>query len=129
MNKADIHYSLGIDPSLSDTGISILDNQGLPVEMTSIKTNRIGDLIEQRFERYSKSLVGIEEAINPYICKVKVICIEAYSYRSLGKKDALYEQGALIRDYLLDIKREDCKIIEVAPMSLKKFIILAISVF
>jgi Holliday junction resolvasome RuvABC endonuclease subunit len=114
---------LGLDLSLSDSGISLINEDGSILILESIKSKRVGDKIEERFARYYSILNQIRELIIPYIEKIKGIAIEMFSYGSQGRIVQLAESATLVRDLILRNKNKDSFIIEVSPISLKKFIL------
>jgi len=114
---------IGCDFSLANSGICFLNETEKPINLFSIKTKRYGDNIEERFKRYFEILDELKKHSNYLnVNDVKIICIESYSLYSKGKIINLCESGTLNREYFLKSFPE-AKIIEVAPISLKKFIL------
>ena len=116
-------FYIGMDLSLECSGLSIINDNGTTVLTAAIKSNRLGDNIEDRFERYYNILDQIVVILESYMNKISCIAIEQISYGSQGRIVQLAESATLIKDYVLKGKNKDCNIIEVAPKSLKKFIL------
>ena len=109
-------YFLGIDPSLTDTGIAIINDKNEIVFSDSIKTENQGNYVKNRFERCFVISNGIKEFVVNY--KIDVIAIENYSLQGKGKIVQLVELGTFIRQNFFN-----SLILEVAPLSLKKYIL------
>lgn len=103
---------LGIDPSLSSTGLAYTD----PATIGKAITVRPGKL------RGVERLAKIEEAFSSFLAdnyqSVQLAAIESYSYGSIGRLFQLGELGGVLR---LALFKADIKFIEVAPTQLKKF--------
>ena len=112
----DVSFYLGIDPSLTATGIVVLDDHANVFMQTVITskhkgTKRLVDLREQT----KKELGGITPA------KMITVFIERYSFGSrLGQAFSIGEWGGVLRALLSVMKFKE--VIEVSPQTLKKFI-------
>lgn len=116
-------YFMGLDLSLSNTGVCIINQRGKIVEIGSVKTEPQGRLVPQRFERYRKINQGIYDFAIECFSEIEVTAIEGYSFNSKSReKIQIAESAALARD-LIYTKFESSEIIEVYPLSLKKFIL------
>lgn len=107
------NFFAGLDPSLTGTGVIVIDQDKNILEQELISTSSKDD-IEKRFGYIRKKLLFI-----PKIVRLKSVYIEGLSYGSKG--DAALQLGALhyiIRMMLYD-KKIDYKVI--APKTLKKF--------
>lgn len=112
---------LGLDLSLGDSGVVLINDSKIIIK-ESIKSYRIFDFIRDRFLRYSIIVNQLNDILFDYFKKIKCIAIENYSFGSSGRIVQLAESGGLIRNFLIENLNDDVDIIEVAPISLKKFI-------
>ncbi|HNI02742.1 MAG TPA: crossover junction endodeoxyribonuclease RuvC [Chitinophagales bacterium] len=110
MEIDDIHI-VGIDPSLSGTGLCFINKLNIPITEI-IKTKKM----DNRFDRYDYIVHKILDFVPD---TTNLVVIEHYSFGSIGKQTDLAELGGIIR-YALYVNK--VKFIEVAPSSLKKFI-------
>lgn len=105
--------ALGIDQSVKNSGVCILDDTGKVVllqRVTPPKTLRN----EQRLKYIYDSLQVIVDK-HPGIT---VACMEGYSYGSLNKPFLLGEVGAAVK---LIVANNNIKLLEAAPKQLKRF--------
>lgn len=113
-----MEYCLGIDPSLSGTGLCLTYRDG--THEVHRGTSKPAHGLSGRFLRYNQLtqwVIGKLPLGSP-----ACIAIEGYSFASKGRGvSGIYEYGALVRQRLLGLFGTDSKIIEVAPMSLKLF--------
>lgn len=103
---------LGIDPSLTNTGLVIINGDGKVISSHSIK----GKGKEHYFNRVTKMIDVVEKIIKGK----NIVCagIENYSYGSVGKWAQLVTVGALMRDV---VHRNGILIYEAPPSVLKQF--------
>jgi crossover junction endodeoxyribonuclease RuvC len=102
---------VGIDPSLSGTGLVILDETGDIIEAVSLKAGKEDDPL-----RFMKLTERIMKYLNPATDKV---LIEGFSFGSRGKGvSTMYGIGWCIRIYM---QMSSISWQEVAPTALKKF--------
>lgn len=108
---------VGLDPSLSGTGVSVLDETGTLVEMSVISSPAQGTKVADRISRFSKLIVPVMEIIDRR--RPVVVCIEGYSMGSNmpGTLDRV-EYGGLLRWSLITA---GFPVHEVGPLTLKKF--------
>ena len=102
---------LGLDPSLTGTGFSVIDNDKLLFSECYKPKNKTGP------KRLIEIGCKISEVIDAY--KPELICLEGYSFGSRGR--ALFqigELGGLIRVLL---HKTGIKWLEITPSQVKKF--------
>jgi len=108
----DADSILGIDPSLSSTGLCLIDWQGKLIESTTLTSKKTGParLIElrDRFDDYLRKHL-------PTAC-----ALEGYSFGSKHAREAVAEWGGLLRVALYEWKLPT---LVVPPMTLKKFVL------
>ena len=120
-------FYIGLDLSLTASGVVVLNSEGKIVDMGLAGSENMGDSVRSRFARCLANCNGIRNIIEKYMEGAKAIAIEGYSFMSKGNISQLVENGTLVRAMLLgfmegrDEKKHD--IIEVAPISLKKFLL------
>lgn len=107
---------IGIDPSLTGTGVIVLDTQGTLVHKSVVSSSPSGGMVFDRMQRIEKMVTQIKAIVFEF--KPNLICIEGYSLGSNmpGVSDRV-EYGGLLR-YVLT---RNWKVIEVNPLSLKKW--------
>ena len=91
---------LGLDLSLSGSGISIINNESKFILNTSITSERINDSIKGRYERYNIILNKLKNILDTYN-NFSIICIEQISYASNGRIVQLSEK--LFQLVLMDL--------------------------
>lgn len=109
-----MNYYIGIDLSLTNTGIIVLNSEGHLVDQHSIKPKSKGD----------ERLVEIKTQLHYYLSKYDEpfsICIEGYSYgsKNRGLPFQIGELGGVIKSSLFE-KGLQYKL--VPPTTMKKFI-------
>jgi crossover junction endodeoxyribonuclease RuvC len=99
---------IGIDPSLTSTGVVILDEKGNLIESRRIvpKTKNAARLVE------------IENAIWDYLKPPNKIALEGYAYGSFAGREVIGELGGIIRRALY---LQGSTYVIVPPATLKKF--------
>lgn len=103
----------GIDPSLTKTGVIVMDDQGKVIHEELIETKKLRSM-----ERLYVIKKRITEILEEY--KVTIVAIESYSYGSKGRSIFnLGELGGVLRLLLWEKKY---KYYDVSPNSLKSFI-------
>jgi len=108
---------VGIDPSLSSSGIIVINREGQIVSNQTIKSPPSGSLLVDRMLRIEKIVREVMQIVSA--ASPSVICIEAYSLGSnMPGVAARVELGGLLRYALF---RATTKIYEVAPTTLKKW--------
>ena len=116
-----MNFVVGIDPSLTGTGVIVLDENGRHQNIRLQSRSR-GGSVRERNERYltivSRVIEFIEDCIGEENEPV-VIAIEGYSFESEGRGRYLAEFGGLLRSDLCVF--ESSRIYEVAPATLKKY--------
>jgi crossover junction endodeoxyribonuclease RuvC len=104
---------LGIDPSLTETGVVVLDEAGRIIEALGLKTKKL---------RGMERIVWVREAIRQRILehRPQIIVIEGYSFGSRGRAIFnLGELGGVLRVLFYDLQ---IPYVEVPPTVLKKFL-------
>ena len=107
---------VAIDPSLTGTAVAsgcIPDE----IQVWRFSSKKIGDSLEDRFDRYT--LLSRRVAARVVACEPRAVILEGYSYGSMNAHQPIYEFGAVLRLALLEI---GCRIVEVPPKVLKKFV-------
>jgi Holliday junction resolvasome RuvABC endonuclease subunit len=104
---------VGIDPSLTATGIVVLDQDACVLKKEVIKTTPKQE-IEERFIQIIKALRFI-----PHILRLKRVYIEGISYGSKGNR--AYQLGALHFMIRLLLYENRIKYSVIAPKTLKVF--------
>ena len=116
---------IGIDPSLTNTAVCVLDERGNVVGQKRFASKPAYGL-RARIERFNK----LAEEVCEYACTHAInhlgwsyVCIEGYAYsrNEVGQADQ-HEFGGLLRSMLL-AKIMSLQPIEVGPTSLKKFVV------
>lgn len=114
---------LGLDLSLADSGVCIINSGGEIVKIGSVITVNLGSRMDKRFKRYAQSAKGIKSYILENNRSEKIACcaVEQYSFGSKGRMVQIVENGTMIRYVLRKYGVEN--IIEPYPMQLKKFLL------
>lgn len=110
-------YFLGLDLSLTCTGMAAIDSKGYLVETATIKTKASKGLVGRigRFRHIAASVVSFVEAHSP--CS---ILIEGYSFGSKGRSlFDIAEAGGIVKSALIGLNDHILLIDEVAPSSLQ----------
>lgn len=111
-------YFLGIDPSISNTGVVLLDGTGAFVDAVNGK-DFIGRV--KGFERYGNQVRGIIAWVKERVQSTPVYCgYEDYSFGSPHRAFDLAEYGGVLKGALhWDLKVQDLHLI--APTAAKLF--------
>lgn len=110
---------LGIDPSLTGSAISVFrdgDFRGCACFTSKPATGWRARM--QRFANLADAIVECMRLHNP-----DVICLEGYSMGSRGNITSLCEFGGILRMRLMTYVKPECQLFEVAPTTLKKFVL------
>lgn len=128
-----MNYFLGLDLSLTRSGYCIVNQEGKRVLSGVVTTEAAGQEIENRFRRYryiAEQLLSEIQTFSKGKKHIYGVAIEAASFGSQGsRKNQLIESSAVVTNTLLDFfyrentKKYNTRWIEVAPQSLKKFIL------
>lgn len=104
----------GIDPSLSSTGIVVLDSVGKLLYETSLKTKKLRGM--ERLKYIKDNLMKVIKDFN-----ISEVCIESYAYGVMQSRSKfnLGELGGVIR---LALYEADVEFIDIAPPTLKKYV-------
>jgi crossover junction endodeoxyribonuclease RuvC len=108
----DTDSILGIDPSLTSTGLCVIDHHGALIESTTLGSKKTGPA----------RLVDLRDALDAYFKRTMptVCALEGYSFGSKHAREAVAEWGGLIRVLLYEWK---IPTLIVPPMTLKKFVL------
>lgn len=114
---------MGCDPSLAGFAFSVAAeglHGALHIHEHIIKTKPSGDDVRARCERYRSIVQPTVAAVHAHV--VSLVVIEGYSFGSAGGKVSGHahdraELGGVLRNQLVDY----CRVVEVAPTTLKKF--------
>jgi Holliday junction resolvasome RuvABC endonuclease subunit len=109
---SDVDSILGIDPSLTSTGLCVIDHHGALIESTTLGSKKTGPA----------RLVDLRDALDAYFKRTMptVCALEGYSFGSKHAREAVAEWGGLIRVLLYEWK---IPTLIVPPMTLKKFVL------
>ncbi|WP_397570618.1 crossover junction endodeoxyribonuclease RuvC [Schlesneria sp. T3-172] len=111
-----MNHVIGIDPSLSGTGVIVLTEAGSIASKTIVSTPPCGPSAQARMDRYEKMVWEIKKIGDAF--KPTMICIEGYAFGSnMPGANERVEYGGLLR-YVLT---RSFRLIEVNPLSLKKW--------
>lgn len=109
---------IGVDSSLSGTGIVIVDENCNIIESKLIKTKT--DKFSSYEERLHYIMTEVENFVSPYLEETEMVFIEGISYNSKGLASfQLATLNYFIR-YFLFLKKVE--FIDIAPKTVKKFI-------
>jgi crossover junction endodeoxyribonuclease RuvC len=105
---------LGLDPSLSSTGLIVLNSVGEKLYEISLKTKKLRGMERLKFIKDHLLMV-----IKKY--EIEDVCIESYAFgvRQSRSKFNLGELGGIIR---LTLHEQGVQYIDVAPPTLKKYV-------
>jgi Holliday junction resolvasome RuvABC endonuclease subunit len=109
---SDVDSILGIDPSLTSTGLCVIDHHGALIESTTLGSKKTGPA----------RLVELRDALDAYFKRTlpTACALEGYSFGSKHAREAVAEWGGLIRVLLYEWK---IPTLIVPPMTLKKFVL------
>ncbi|CAB4161977.1 RuvC Holliday junction resolvasome, endonuclease subunit [uncultured Caudovirales phage] len=111
-------FAVGLDLSLSCTGVAVIDDEGILVTTAAIKTKACNGVRGRvgRYDQLSKQIVSIINSYSP--CDV---LIEGYSFGSKGRGQIdRAESGGVIRHQIITQCPGVRMIDEIAPLSLQK---------
>ena len=112
-----MNYVMGLDPSLTSTGLIVLDESGALQSRDRITSQPSGPMVASRLRRYQQICAAVLKSASVY--QPLVICVEGYSLGSNmpGMVDRV-EFGGLLRYSLVAAGH---RLIEVPPTTLKKW--------
>lgn len=114
---------IGIDHSLSGTGVAILGNKGGLMCLETLKSESQGTSIRMRVWRFRALADSVAELVTRYLnseTSVGVCCFEQYSFGSnKAHHSSIIESGYEVRNRLVALVAGG--LVEVAPTTLKKF--------
>ncbi len=112
-----MRYVMGVDPSLTCTGVVVLGDDGSLIVSDRVTSTPAGRNVSSRMRRCQSLFSGVMRSAEKF--KPEVVCIEAYALGANmpGVADRV-ELGALLRFSLI---AAGFKLIEVAPTTLKKW--------
>jgi len=112
------NHVIGIDPSLSATGVIVLDDAATLIAHKVVTSKPSGPLVGARMERIQAMCRTIKEMVEEY--RPDVICLEGYSLgTNMPGVSSRVEFGGLLRYVLWS---GGWRLVEVAPTTLKKFV-------
>lgn len=115
-----MQYVVGIDPSVTNTGVVVLDTEGNLVatyESSTVKKRK--KLHANPVSLYADRAEGIVGFLKQYAGNILCACYEGYSYGSTNKSQTLAEFGGILKFLLLTKLGLSVKLIP--PMQNKKF--------
>jgi crossover junction endodeoxyribonuclease RuvC len=114
---------VGIDHSLSGTGIAILGDKGGLICLETVSSESQGVSVRHRVWRFRGLADSVSEIVHRYIgngVTIAVCCFEGYSFGSnKAHHSAIIESGYEVRSRMISLVAGS--IFEVAPTTLKKF--------
>lgn len=113
VNKRGL-YIIGLDPSISSFGISVLNSNGRLISTSIITTSP--DEFKTRMERLDYIISELNKVFKLY--SNKFVVIEHYAFGKFSSAYSLAELGGVLRYKLY---KEDIPFIEIAPTTLKKY--------
>lgn len=118
-------YFVGIDPSFTGTGLTILDNEGNTINQTLISTKN-NDKDQHDIENRILTISNKLNILTSFNCLDKkdenksIVCIEDLSF---GSKGAYAAQMAALNYYIrIFLLKNNIEYYTVAPSKLKKFV-------
>lgn len=121
MNDDQIHHYVGLDLSLTNTGVAILtDNLDDSPRVLSIKTTPKYDL----YTRAEMALGKLEVFLNDHIVSNKIthFFTEGFAFGATGQIFNIAEFSGIIKYHINKIWFRDSDFFQIPPTSLKKFI-------
>ncbi len=108
-------FSMGIDASLTSTGLIVLNKYGAVEHVQGVTTDPTDKDVFNRVQRVKLITGKVLEVVKRF--RPKAICIENYSYGSTNVAPII-EMGFLIRYVITEL---EIPLFEVAPATLKKW--------
>lgn len=118
-NKADTIKAVGLDPSLSSTGLCVITPAG-EIKTELIRSLPMGGSPEDRVGRYSRLLSQLRFRLNLHnVSAGSVVVVEHYAFAAkFGKVFDRCEFGGLLRYQLIN---DGYRVVEIEPTVLKKY--------
>lgn len=117
-----IKHFIGLDLSVSSTGVVILDELGELVLSKAIVVKSLGSTWRDRVQRNLRIWNQLDTLISTHVLysTIQAVLIEDYAPRYMGSAIPIIELGGLVRENLLGISNlhVDC----IPPTVVKKFI-------
>lgn len=110
-------FVIGVDPSLTNTGVVVLDHKATVVLQRGITSKPLGSDVKSRMERVRQITMTLLEILNKY--RPDVVTIETYAMHSKGQLAFMAELGCMLRYVIVD---GGVTLYEVAPSTLKKWV-------
>jgi len=110
--KNNTIYFLGIDPSLTNSGLVFIDDSYAIIDMIKFNVSATG--VERLFHLQNKLL----EVLDKYTT-IRQICVEGPAYRETGK---IFELGQWAGILYLELYKRGIHFTVVAPLQLKKYV-------
>ena len=104
---------IGIDPSLTGSGLSVVNDNYAILEVTKLSTPTVG--VERLYHLQLKFL----EFLKRHGSTAKFVCVEGAAYRETGK---IFNLGQWAGIFYLDLYKWGIPFIEVTPLQLKKYV-------
>lgn len=105
---------IGIDPSLTATGICVLDQAGAEILRVTF-----GEKTKRGVERLDAMDLYLHQFMARWRAVPALVAVEGYSFGSFSGRERLGEWGGVLR---LCLHRLDFPYVEVPPTTLKKFV-------
>lgn len=118
-------YVVGLDPSLTGTGLALPPGQPLDVErLRTITSVRTGGTLVDRRRRYAGIVARVLSTLEDhpaFVATELLVAVEGYAFASNGRGHAdIIELGWMLRDRLTGRYGPDA-VVEVSPSGLKKY--------
>jgi len=110
-------FFVGLDLSLTSTGLVILDENGVVQEATSISFPKLKGA--ERLNAIQQEIRSMLSGYSNQLHNIKMIAIEDYAMRAMGRTFHIGELGGVVR---LLLWRLQYPYIEIAPTQLKSFV-------
>lgn len=109
--------SIGIDPSLTGTGVVVL-NDGKLVEKRLIKSKKDGDSFVKELQRIQGIVAEIDQMIGEY--SPDIVCMEGLAF--MARNTSALVQLSALNYFIRAVLNERVPWVIVQPSTLKKFI-------
>lgn len=117
-----MYYYIGIDPSISNTGLAVLNYMANPVMLAEPGTWVLKKDKKHKILRYSAIADKLVEAILtlPYITDC-IVGYEDYSFDSVNKAFSIGEMGGVLKTKLMEVVGIKVSLYLLPPKTLKLF--------
>lgn len=110
---------LGVDPSLSATGLALVDTDEMRSRVHEIKTRPSGPALDVRSRRIALIVKSVETFVDD--CLIDLAVIEAPSFGSRAKSAAQHERSGLFFAIVSMLDARAVRVVEVSPRARAKY--------